>query len=340
MLNLDQIKDIVGKLGYSLDSNQPHLSDEGIILMRDKRVLIGRDGSGNKVVIKISDSEGGRNEITKEEKVENELTNAPFSRERILFPKKLFYDDAKLYTIRVTQFIDQEQVFAALPLEDQFFSILKEFETEEGFYANTFEHLDKIRNTFPITSADKYIENFRNFDIKENRSEALALLEKNRDLIGTRSNYLTHTDFAPSNFRIHDGKIYMLDLSSIHFANRYEGLARLLNWCVIHDPKLGEMLVEYIRENRGKEEYLCLRLMRIYKAGLLLNHYNNLLTKVSGDLKVLTVIRIDLWNKIMESLLKDSPIQKEYIENYRNERNKLRSKKETERQKEFNLVNV
>ena len=44
--------DILRTLGYTLEEIQPHLSDEGVLLMRDKRVLVGRrTEDGKKVII-------------------------------------------------------------------------------------------------------------------------------------------------------------------------------------------------------------------------------------------------------------------------------------------------
>ena len=40
---------------------------------------------------------------------------------------------------------------------------------------------------------------------------------------------------------------------------------------VHHNPDLEKILSEYVRANRGEEEYLSLRLMRVYKLGFLSN---------------------------------------------------------------------
>ncbi|MBX4199212.1 hypothetical protein KW800_03015 [Candidatus Parcubacteria bacterium] len=337
------IESILDILGYKLEPNQPHLSDEGLLLMRDKRVLIGRRSSDNlRVIIKLSTSRGGRKEIADEKAAQDTLSQAIFSQEQILFPKEIdYWEDYKAgenYTIRITEFIEQEQVFAALPLEKQFFMIMREFEAEESFYANTYEHINVVKKVFPVTHANDYIEKFESFDVGERKTEAAELLRKNKELIETRSNYLTHTDFAPSNFRVKNGKIYMIDLSSMHFGNRYEGLARMLNYCIIHDPELGRFIVEYIKTNRNEGEYLCLRLMRIYKAGFLINHYAKALGKTSDNLHKLTEIRLKLWRTILGHLIDDSPVESSLIDSYKAERDSLRSASELERQKQFNLL--
>jgi hypothetical protein len=335
---LGNIPNILEKLGYIIDEDQPHLSNEGVLLMRDKRVLLGKDTLGKRVVIKLSNSPGGREEIIKEKLAQDTLSRAIFSQETIHFPEEVYYGEHEGYIIRVTKFIEQEQVFGAYPFEKQFFMIMREFEAQESFYANTFEHISIIERTFPTTHAKDYITQFGNFKIGEHKDAALKLLEENKDNIETRSNYLTHTDFVPSNFRISSDKIYMIDLSSIHFGNRYEGLARFLNYCTIHNPPLLKAITDYIKEDRGNEEYLSLRIMRIYKAGLLINHYHNILEKTDGDLTTLTHIRLDLWQNILQHLMEDRPVDPSLIEEYKAKRDKLRSPDELNRQKEFNLI--
>ncbi len=305
--------------------------------MRDKRVYVGRDKNDEKVIIKISNSYGGMEEIKSEKRAQDTLSNVTFSQEKILFPEEILYKESPQHTIRITKFIDQEKVFSAYSSEEKFFMIIKELETEEAFYANTYEHIGVVKNIFPVSHATDYIRSLKSFEVGPKKGDALKLLEKNVDLIETRSNYLTHTDFVPSNFRVSGGHLYMIDLSSMHFANRYEGLARFLNWCIIHDLKLEELITEYIKKNRGEEELLCLRLMRIYKAGFLINHYKNTLNKTQGDLHILNQKRLDLWQYFLECLLDNKSIDQSMVEKYRTERNDLRSTGEVERQKEFNI---
>ncbi len=307
--------------------------------MRDKRVLLGRRLSDNmRVIIKASQTPDGQSEIKSEKQVQDVLSRAIFSQEVLHFPGELYYGQSNDYLLRITAFIEQDRVFAAYPLEEQFFMVMREFETQESFYANTFEHMKIVAGVFPVTHADDYIRQFAQFNAGPDQEAALRLLQQNQQLIETRSNYLTHTDFVPSNFRVGHKKVYMIDLSSMHFANRYEGLARFLNWCVIHDRALEEKILEYIRENRGPEELLCLRLMRIYKAGFLINHYAKKLEKTEGKLHALTELRLSLWQHILERLMGDAPVEPERIALYKAARNPLRSEEELVRQKEFNLL--
>jgi len=316
--------------------------------MKEKLVLLGKRKTDNlRVVIKVSHSPQGKVEIIKEKKVQDTLSKVIFSREDILFPQEIYYGERGAYLIRITNFIPQEKVFASYSLDEQFFKILREFEVQEGFYANTFEHLNIVKSVFPITKAEDYLKSMRDFiqninhyskDLSSTISKGEELIKENLAVIDERSNYLTHTDFVPSNFRLGKDGVYMIDLSSMHFGNRYEGLARFVNYCIIYSPELGKKICEYIRKNRGEEDYLCLRLMRIYKAGFLLNHYTKIIKKTDGNLCLLTQKRIELWHKIIDSLIKDEPIDEKMVQDYKARRDELRSNEELRRQREFNPV--
>ena len=130
----------------------------------------------------------------------------------------------------------------------------------------------------------------------------------------------------------------MLDCSSVYFGNKYEGWARFLNYMLIHNPELEKLLVAYIRDNRGKDEYLSLRLMRVYKVGELLEYYARSLPKTSDNLHVLTNVRLQFWRRVMEALLRDVPLKKEVVDQYIATRDTLRSFEEKERQREFAIA--
>lgn len=306
--------------------------------MRDKRVLVAKGKNSEKVIVKLSDSDGGKDEIRKEKMAQDTLTKAVFSQEKIFFPEEILFGEYERYVIRITKFIPQTKVFGAYTEEEQFFMIMREFEAQESFYANTYEHISIVKDIFPVTHYKDYAIKFDSFDVGPDKQEALELLSKNAELIETRSNYLTHTDFVPSNFRVTGEKVYMIDLSSMHFANRYEGLARLLNWCIIHNPSLETLINEYIKNSRGIDEYLCLRLMRVYKTGFLINHYSSSLSKTTDKLHKLTEVRLQLWREILKNLIHDTPLPVKLISDYKTERDKLRSNEELERQKEFNII--
>jgi hypothetical protein len=104
---------------------------------------------------------------------------------------------------------------------------------------------------------------------------------------------------------------------------------------VIHNPELAELLVTYVREKRGAEDALMLRVMRCYKAGVLLRYYAETAEKASGDIKELTLARFAFWEEVLTHLLNDEPIPGEMVATYKAKRDSLRSDDEKKRQREF-----
>jgi len=130
----------------------------------------------------------------------------------------------------------------------------------------------------------------------------------------------------------------MLDCSSIHFGNKYEGWARFLNYMVIHNPELEQFLNEYVLKNRGTNDYLNLRLMRVYKIGYLLKYYAESLEKTTGNLNTLTLKRINFWHEVLKAVLSDTQLSKEILQDYIENRDDLRSEEEKKRQREFSVA--
>ncbi|TSD03491.1 MAG: hypothetical protein Athens071416_172 [Parcubacteria group bacterium Athens0714_16] len=351
-LEVKHISNILKLTGFELDIEQPHISGERYLMTRDKLVLVGTRIEDNlKVIIKVSDNKTGREEIRQEKKVRDALVSFTFSQNSVIFPTEIYFGQEENFLIWITKYINQEKVFASYSIEKQFFMILKVFEDQESFHATTFEHLQNIRTILPILNGRNYIEKIEGFkktifdlenyaELKNSISEALKLLQNHKRLIDMYCNYLTHTDLAPANFRIQKKEIYTIDLSSILFGNKYDGWARFLNWTIINSPILEKTIIEYVKTNRDQEEYLVLRLMRIYKATFLIDYYIKNLSKTSGNLHLLTKKRIELWTLILKSLLNDSPMPPQIVHQYMSDRDKLRSPEEKERQKEFNLLTV
>jgi hypothetical protein len=339
------VESTLKSLGFQLESEQPHVSGERFLMQKDKQVLVATDSEGRKVIVKVSSKSGGKDEILHEKRARDLLGSVVFSNDNILFPKELYFGEKDGYMIWATEFIPQEKVFVAHDIEEQFFLILRAFEEQEAFHATTFEHLKTIDKFFPVFHAREYFAEFEKFitniemlnisEIDKTLNLSLETLKANKKTIDTYSNYLTHTDFVPHNFRIKDKTIYMLDLSAIHFGNKYEGWARFLNYMVIHNPKLENLLSNYVRDNRGAEEYLNLRLMRIYKLGFLIDFYVKSLGKTEGDLKELTLERIHFWHEILKLVLEDQGIPESFVEEYKKKRDNLRSEEEKKRQREF-----
>ena len=174
-------------------------------------------------------------------------------------------------------------MFVGHTIEEQFFIALSAFEAQESFHATTYEHLRTVKEIFPVLSSVEYLKDFNR--LKESISQkypdeslittlqtAEKFLKENVITIDRYANYLTHTDFVPHNFRLVEHTLYMLDCvpnyATIHFGNKYEGWARFLNYMLIHSTELERILTKYVRDNRGEDEYLSLRLMAPIKSPL------------------------------------------------------------------------
>lgn len=347
---LKNISSILRPLGFSLDENQPHISGERYLMTKDKLVLAGENTqNGARVIIKASQHPDGQKEIEVEKNSRDLLKSLSFAKKAITFPDELYYGKHDSFLIWITSYIPQDKVFVAHGLEEQFFLALRAFEAQEAFHATTFEHLQNIKKTFPVFKSPEYLSEFENFKkiitgnypnekLQTTLLKADEFLRSNKETIDRYASHLTHTDFVPHNFRIKGHDVYMLDCSSVYFGNKYEAWARFLNYMLIHNPVLEQLLSEYIRKNRGEEEYLSLRLMRVFKIGKLLEYYSRSLNKTTGDLHTLTEIRIDFWHQALQAMLTDTPLASEVRESYITKRNTLRSPEEKERQREFSLV--
>lgn len=350
LIGLDGARGILAKHGFLLAPHQPYMSGERFLMAKTRLVLAGtRSGDTNKVIIKISNVASGREEIRTEKRVRDTLQTLSFAKKTIAFPKEVFFLDNEGVAILVTEFIEQEKIFVDYTIEEQFFMALRAFEEQEAFHATTFEHTRAIAPVFELFNSKRYQEVFHTFvetlkkecgnrEATRTIAKAEKFLDEHNDTIDRYSNVFTHTDFVPHNFRIHKGVLHMLDCGDsmeVHFGNKYEGWARFLNYLYIHNPTLEHLLTDYIRINRDKEEYLSLRLMRIYKAGRLLAYYARSLKDTTGDLHALTELRLNLWNNILKCLLSDVAPKEKLISDYRKDRNALRSPEEKERQKDF-----
>lgn len=354
MNELPTISALLAPLGFSLGKNQPYVSGERFLMSGGKLVLAGiRDADGTKVIIKASRTEGGKREIESEKKARDLMQTLPFSDRNILIPDELYFGRADGYVILIMCFIPQDVVFEARPLEEQFFIALNAFEAQEAFHATTFEHVRSIKNIFPILSSADYLKDTErlarsvnaHYDSEELRrllSESIEFLGGHAETIDRHCSFLTHTDFVPHNFRLHGRQIYMLDCvpnyATVHFGNKYEGWARFLNYMTLHSPALERTLAGYLRANRGEDEYLALRLMRVYKIAFLLDYYARSLGKTTGDLHALTKARLAFWTEMLRAVLEDRSLPDEIRERYIATRDKLRSEEEKARQREFAIA--
>jgi hypothetical protein len=347
---IDKISNILRNLKFSLDEVQPHISGERFLMTKNKLVLVGKRNSDNlRVIIKSSNNSDGQREITNEKNSRDTLQTLSFTQETILFPKEIFFGKKDDYLFWISEFIEQEKVFVEHSLEEQFFLILKAFESQESFHATTFEHFKSVSSVFPVFYAREYFKEFEKFkesftknypdpEIQKTLELALQILKKHKKEIDTFCGYLTHTDFVPHNFRVKNRDIYMLDCSAVRFGNKYESWARFLNYMIIHNSPLEKILVQYIKENRDDADCTNLHLMRIYKIGFLLQYYSFSINKTSGNLKKLTGERIGFWHQILKLIIGNNQIDSKLIENYKKKRDNLRSTEEKKRQKEFAIA--
>lgn len=335
------------KLNIVLDKEQLHIGGERAVMRPDKYVLTGINSkTGNYVVLKCSNIKEGMAEIDTEHKVRKALLNMPFAEQDLNIPSELYFGRISEYLVSIIQFIEQSKVFTNFPLREQFFIALQEFESQESFHATTRKHYQSATSLFPELTADTYVENFNEFFLNVSKNShnelsqsvmtsALDFLTKNKDVISIYNGYLMHSDFVPHNFRIKDRKLFLLDFVAFFFGNKYESWARFINFMEVHNPQLAPLLLKYVREDRGENEYLALRLMRVYKAGFLLNFYTNSLSKTEGNLHALTKERIIFWSHVLDSILKDIPTEQKMYATYIVKRDSLRTEKEKMRQREF-----
>lgn len=351
MNELAIISKLLWPLGFSLDELQPYTSGERYLMSGGKLVLAGvQNASGARVIIKAGRSSEGKKEIESEKKSRDLMRTLSFADKKILIPEELYYGESGGYIFLIMRFVPQEKVFVAHTLEEQFFIALSAFEAQESFHATTYEHLRTVKEVFPVLSSAEYLKDFERLkdsildfypdaSIRAILEKTDAFLQQNTLTIDRYANYLTHTDFVPHNFRIMEHTLYMLDCvpnyATVHFGNKYEGWARFLNYMLIHNPELERLLAKYVRDSRGADEYLSLRLMRAYKIAFLLDFYARALAKTTGDLHALTLARLAYWREALTAVLEDRPLSKKTTDQYVALRDALRSEEEKDRQREF-----
>ncbi|MFH1178307.1 MAG: hypothetical protein V1711_01090 [bacterium] len=353
MNELITISGLLKPLGLSIDEHQPYVSGERYLMAGGKFVLAGTNKNGTKVIIKASRQKDGKKEIESEKKSRDLIRSFAFADKKIMIPEEIFFGIRGEYVFLIIRFIQQEKVFVAHTIEEQFFIALSAFEAQESFHATTYEHLRAVKEVFPVLSSIEYLRDFDRLknaiahaypdeSLRATLKQTENFLKENTVTIDRYASYLTHTDFVPHNFRLMEHTLYMLDCvpnyATIHFGNKYEGWARFLNYMMLHSPKLEQLLVEYVRNNRGEDEYLSLRLMRAYKITFLLDFYARSLVKTTGDLHTLTLARLSYWREALAAILDDRPIAKEITEQYIATRNSLRSEEEKDRQRDFAIA--
>jgi hypothetical protein len=354
---LRAVTPLLTRLGFSLDEMQVHVGGERGLMMARKRdvggggyklVLTGkRDSDGKRVVIKVSSTEGGKKEIEREREMCTNLHAIEFAYRTFDSPKEILFTHEGPFCIHITEYIAQDKSFFEHSLQEQFFLALQALEAQEGVHATTSRHKTLIETTFGISSAPEYLSAYDvfakeavaaapdNADLKDVLTRGAQFLKDHQTTLARFCGFLTHADFIPNNFRVSQNRLYLLDYASIHFGNKYESWARFINFMNHHNVELEKALVDYVRKNRSADEYLALRLMRVYKIAFLLRFYAQNQQVTQGDLLELTKERIVLWIAALNAVLLDTDIPAPIVEHYLARLSTLRTEDEKVRQREM-----
>jgi len=340
---------ILSRYGITLDTEQKHLGGErylqqAVTTVHGRKLILTGTYQGASVVIKATRDGNGKDEIKHEQMCRRILHDIDFAASTFLTPEETLSVEEDGFLISVTRFIAQEKQFIEHSLPDQFGFALRAFKAQEGTHATTAKHRRRIKNAFGIRTAQTYFHAFQTFlaNIRIARpndttlfplfEQALTTLREHEEVIEQYTGFLTHTDFVPHNIRIHEGKMYLLDHSSLTFGNKYEGWARFLNFMTLYNPPLVELLTQYVKDNRTPEESISLRMMRIYRLGEIIWYYVQTLEKSEDNLRALNEARVTFWSTVLLHILNNSPIPESVIETYKKTRDSLRSEDEKKRQ--------
>jgi len=341
----DALAKLAHELGVVLDATQLHIGGERAIMSPYKYVLTGSlENTQQRVVMKCAKHPQGVAEIEEEHTIHAALTGFSFAEQELMMPEEIMFKNFAGYTVLVTRFIEQEKVFTDHSLMEQFFMALQALEAQESFHATTREHHAAIIKKFRRHSPQYYLETM--VDMQQATVSAFpaaevaldsanSFMREHATLLETYDGYLMHSDFVPHNFRIKNRGLFLLDFVSFTLGNKYESWARLINFMEVHSPELAPLLSQHVRSDRGEEEYLALRLMRIYKIIFLLNYYAQSLAKTTGNLRILTSVRLDFWAQVLKHVLTDKPTPAAIVADYHTKRSQLRTPEEKERQRQF-----
>jgi hypothetical protein len=241
--------------------------------------------------------------------------------------------------ILITEYIPQEQAFLERPLEEQFFLALKAFEGLEGVHATTYGHSHNVEQMLGMwTSATYYAElgnhlrQATDSAVARTLEQAQQLLRQHHEIVDRYGNFLTHWDLVPHNLRVRGHSIYLLDHSSLRFGNRYEGWARFINFMALYNPALESALVSYVEDNRGADQALALKIMRLYRLAELVWYYSRTLDSAEGNLRQLNQARVSFWASVFDAVLAGHAVAPATVEAYCAQRDSLRDQAERERQ--------
>jgi hypothetical protein len=347
---LELLRPILSRRGYTLNDTQPHLTGERYLMQAvtttsgKKLIMLGKKADGTPVVIKATRDEAGKRELAHEQACRAVLKKIDFAGEIFHTPELIEHITEAGFVVVVTRFIEQASTFTERPLKEQFNLALAAFKGQESAHATTFNHRALIAHTFGMRDAQTYLNTFSNFvtnitttlpeetGLKTNLETARTILEKNKTIIEQYCGFLTHTDFVPHNIRIEGDKIILLDHSSLTFGNKYEGWARFLNFMTLYNQPLERALTLYVRNNRTPEESVALQMMRVYRLGEIIWYYVRTLRASSDDLLALNTARVHFWSDVLSYIMKNEEVPITLMETYKTTRDSLRSEDEKKRQ--------
>ncbi len=340
--------------GYKVEEKQPNLRGERFLQQAvttrsgTKLILFCKTHEGQKVIIKATRDNDGKQELKHERQCRELLAKIDFAAEAFHLPKEIAMIEAQNFFISVQEFVEQPKTFLAHTLEEQFNLALRAFKAQEGAHATTFKHRRLIKKAYEMRDTKTYLNNFTRFinETKNHLPEETELielltrtklkLESEQTTIEQYCGFLTHTDFVPHNLRLDkNSTMYLLDHSSLAFGNKYEGWARFLNFMTLYNPPLTKLLTEYVANNRTAEESDSLWLMRLYRLGEIIFYYSQAQSKSDGDLKNLNLARVAFWGNVLECTLRKEEVPEEIVTEYQNTRDSLRSEDEKERQQDL-----
>lgn len=342
---MNQVEQTLNNLGFVLDNNQPHIKGERFLMQAvttvagQKYILLAQDAAGKRLVIKVAKDKSGQQEIEHERLCRSMINSLSFAYNTFSVPNEVFHNYADGYLINAQEFIDQEISFLERPLTEQFDYALAAFGAQENSRATTGPHLKNIKRIFGLMEATDYLNTFNEFlNVNNNKSilptleQAFRELNLHQKFISQYGNFLSHTDFVPHNFRINNGKMYLLDFSAIRFGNKHEGWARFLNFMTLHNPQLEAAFIKYFKDNRAPEEIESLHLMRLFRLGEIITYYQRTLSKSTDNLWQLNNARVEFWHDVLKAELNKETVTEARRKTYISLRDNLRSDAEKERQ--------
>ncbi|MBP9749952.1 MAG: hypothetical protein KBD21_04455 [Candidatus Pacebacteria bacterium] len=339
----------LARLDIELEVEQPHVSGERFFMQAvttasgRKLILLGkRTTDGARVVVKATSDPDGIRELTHAHTCRATLHHIGFAYDMFHSPEEIHFESTRDRCVSVQRFIPQSCAFLERTIEEQFSYALASFKAQERAHATTHSHLREVRGVFATYTTPDYLETFDAFlapvagythdttPLARMRSARAHIAEP--DTIERYCGFLTHTDFVPHNFRIHDGVMYLLDHSSLRFGNKHESWARFLNFMTLYHPALEQALLQYVRDNRAPEEYASLTLIRMYRLGELIRYYVRACEMTEGDLNTLNHARVRFWADVLEAVLENRPLSDTIRTEYTHTRDALRSGEEKKRQ--------